>query len=53
MGRECSTHRRADKCIQIMVEIPEKRPLRWHDSRWEDNIEIRIEETGCGLDSSD
>jgi hypothetical protein len=49
MTGECNMHRRAEKYgIKILVGIPEgKRLFGISRRRWEDNIKMDIEGTGC------
>jgi len=48
MAWTCSTYEGEERCIQDFVgEKLGKRPLARHRSRWEENIEIGLQEVGC------
>jgi len=47
----CSTLGRDEKCIQNVGKPEGKRPLRRHRCRQENNIKMKLKETGCeGMD---
>ena len=49
MGGACSICGGEERCIQFFVGKPEgKRPLGRPRHRWEDNIKMGLQETGCG-----
>jgi len=49
MGGACSIYGGEERCIQFFVGKPEgKRPLGRPRHRWEDNIKMGLQETGCG-----
>ena len=49
MDEECSTYGEGRELYRVLVGKPEgKRPLGRDTRRWEDNIEIGLQEVGCG-----
>jgi hypothetical protein len=47
MDMAYSTHRREEKCVQVLVGKPEwKRPLGRHRCEWEENIKMDLNEIG-------
>ena len=49
MGRGCSTHGERRGVYRDLVGKPErKRPLGKARRRWEDSIEMDLQEVGCG-----
>jgi hypothetical protein len=45
MDWTCNTCGRGEKCMQISVRKTERRPLGGLLHRWQDNIEMSLEET--------
>jgi hypothetical protein len=50
MGRACSMHRRAEKCIQNIRTPKGMRPLGRPMHKWENNIKMDLTEIGCEND---
>ena len=49
MGGACSTYgERRDVCRVLVGKNEEKRPLGRPRRRWEENIEMDLQEVGCG-----
>jgi hypothetical protein len=49
MGGTCSTYRREERYILVLVGKPEgKSPLGRPICRWDDNIKMDLQEVGCG-----
>jgi len=49
MGGACSAYGERGGVYRVFVGKPEgKRPLGRHRRRWEDNIEMNLQEVGCG-----
>jgi hypothetical protein len=49
MGGACSAYGERRGIYRVLVEKPEgKRPLGRPRRRWEDNIEMVLQEVGCG-----
>jgi hypothetical protein len=50
MGRACSAYGERRGVYKVLVEKPEgKRPLGRPRLRWEDNIELDLQEVGCEI----
>jgi hypothetical protein len=51
MGGACSTYGEKRSIYWVLVGNPEgKTPVRSPRLRWEDNINVNLQEAGCGVD---
>jgi hypothetical protein len=50
IGGACSSDEGGERRIQVLVGKPEgKKPLGIPRHRWEDNIQMDVQEVGCGV----